>query len=85
MLLLAPAGTAFTLAYPAGYRANDRIRTHSDLPRHFGLAKCVVTEQNARPVALDLVVPAQSSNNRGQKILMPTTHHQTLMRSPCAR
>ena len=67
MLLLAPAGTAPTIAYPAGYRANGRIRTHSDLPRQFGLAKSVVTEQNAQPVTQDQVVPAQSSNNRGQK------------------
>ena len=61
-----------------GLIASGRIRSPSDLARHFGIPKSLVTEQIALLVSQDLVVTAQAQDDKRQKTLSLTTRGQAL-------
>lgn len=61
-----------------GLIASGRIRSPSDLARHFGIPKSLVTEQVALLVSQDLVVTAQAQDDKRQKTLSLTTRGQAL-------
>ena len=58
--------------------ASGRIRSQSDLARHFGIPKSLVTEQIALLVSQDLVATAQAQDDKRQKTLSLTTRGQAL-------
>ena len=61
-----------------GLIASGRIRSPSDLARHFGIPKSLVTEQIALLVSQDLVVTARAQDDKRQKTLSLTTRGQAL-------
>lgn len=58
--------------------ASGRIRSQSDLARHFGIPKSLVTEQIALLVSQDLVATAQAQDDKRQKTLSLTPRGRAL-------
>ena len=61
-----------------GLIASGRIRSPSDLARHFGIPKSLVTEQIAMLVSQDLVATAQAQDDKRQKTLSLTPRGRAL-------